>query len=91
MTYWRNGVVGNRCEVSVDNVEPSGVPSAPVLDCGKTVASPGQETPCSMHLRAGAARGEVEALHVRYVRVEQRDPLAERESTERIVDALAHR
>ncbi|MGW7412739.1 hypothetical protein [Streptomyces sp. NPDC054863] len=42
-------------------------------------------------LRAGAERGDAEALHVRCVLVEQRDPPAEREPTEQIVDALAHR
>jgi hypothetical protein len=42
-------------------------------------------------LHAGAERGDAEALHVRCVLVEQRDPLAEREPTEQIVDALAHR
>ncbi|WP_055715289.1 hypothetical protein [Streptomyces torulosus] len=75
--------------MSVDNVEPSGVPSAPVLDCGETVASPSQETPCSASV-PGAERGDAEALHVRCVLVEQCDPLAEREPTEQIVDALAH-
>lgn len=42
-------------------------------------------------LSAGAERGDAEALHVRCVLVEQRDPLAEREPTEQIVDALAYR
>ena len=42
-------------------------------------------------LGIASIRTGTEALHVRCVLVEQRDPLAEREPTEQIVDALAHR
>jgi hypothetical protein len=61
-----------------------------VLDCGETVASPSQETPCSASVPV-RNEGGAEARHVRCALVEQRDPLAEGEPTERIVDALAHR
>jgi hypothetical protein len=61
-----------------------------VLDCGKTVASPSQETPCSASM---PVRNEAmpRRSDVRCVLVEQRDPLAEREPTEQFVDALAYR
>jgi hypothetical protein len=42
-------------------------------------------------LRAGAERGNGEALDGRCVRVRQRDPLVEREPPEQVVDTLVDR
>ncbi|WP_037898564.1 hypothetical protein [Streptomyces sp. CC0208] len=42
-------------------------------------------------LRAGAERGDAEALDGRCVRVRQRDPLVERDPPEQVVGALVDR
>ena len=60
------------------------MPSAPSVRLRKD-RWPGRPGDAGQRLRAGAERGDAEALHVRCVLVERRDPLAEREPTEQIV------